>query len=109
MRKEQKTHQAKIKEIGEKVLDLLSEQGIDHKDFQRAQLPKFFIKMTRNPEDRDFDWESSTSRNVEQRNFYGKNKPERVTAAIDSIADQIIEMYSEVFSIYEKFKLKKFT
>ena len=105
LRKEQKIHQAMIKEIGEKVLDLISEHGIDHKDFQRSQLPKFFIKMTRNPEDKDFDLESSTSRNVEQRNFYGKNKPARVSTAIDSIADQIIEMYGEVFRIYEKFKL----
>ena len=107
LRKEQRIYQARIKEIGEKALDLISEHGIDHKDFQRSQLPKFFIKMTQKLEDKDFNWESSTSRNVEQRNFYGKNKPERVTSAIDSISDQLVNIYGDVFSVYEKFKLNE--
>ena len=107
LRKEQRIYQAGIKEIGQKALDLISEHGIDHKDFQRSQLPKFFINMTQKLEDKDFNLESSTSRNVEQRNFYGKNKPELVTSAIDNISDQLVNLYCDVFSVYEKFKLNE--
>ena len=107
LRKEQKTHRAAMKEIAEKALELIRAQGLDYKDFSRSQLPKFFIKMTQNIEDKDFNKESSTSRNVEQRNFYNKSKPERICLAIDHIADQLIAMYKEIFSIYEKYKLNE--
>lgn len=105
LRQEQKSHKTTFKAIGEKALELISAQGLDYKDFSRSQLPNFFIKMTRNPEDKDFNRESSTSRNVEQRNFYNKNKPERVCNAIDNIADRLIAMYQEILGIYEKYKL----
>ena len=105
LRKEQKIYQSRINEIGEMALGLISDQGIDHKDFSRAQIPKFFIKMTQRIDDKVFDRESSTSRNVTERNFYAKSKPQHVSSAIDSIADQLVEMYEEVFGMYEKFKL----
>lgn len=107
LRKEQKIYQAGIKKIGESALDLISENGLDHKDFQRSQLPKFFIKITQHIDDQDFNLESSTSRNVESRNFYGKNKPQHISSAIDSIAEELVKMYEEVFSVYEKHKLNE--
>lgn len=107
LRKEQKIYRDNIKKIGEKALDLISEQGLDHKDFQRAQLPKFFIKITQKIEDQDFNRESSTSRNIEERNFYGKNKPEHITSTIDSIGEDLIKLYGEVFDVYERFKLNE--
>ena len=103
--KEQKIYQNRVNEIGKIALDLINDQGIDHKDFSRSQIPKFFIKMTHKIDDYVFDRESSTSRNVAERNFYAKSKPQHIRSSIDSIADQLIEMYEEVFSIYEKYKL----
>lgn len=105
LRKEQRTYQKKINEIGEKALELISDRGIDHKDFSRGQIPKFFIKMTQKIDDKAFDRENSTSKNIAERNFYAKNKPQHISSAIDSIADQLIGMYEDVYSIYEKFKL----
>jgi len=105
LRKDQKTYQKSINDIGEMALDMISDQGIDHKDFSRGQIPKFFIKMTQSVDDKVFDRESSTSRNIAERNFYAKSKAQHISAAIDGIADQLIEMYEEVFGIYEKFKL----
>ena len=105
LRKEQKIKQNRINELGKIVLDLISDSGIEHKDFSRSQIPKFFIKMTERIDDKIFDKESSTSRNIAERNFYTKSKPLHITSAIDGIADQLTEMYEEVFSIYEKYKL----
>lgn len=107
LRKEQNVFKNKFAEIGERALDLISEQGIDHKDFSRSQLPKFFIKMIQNPEDKDFNRESSTSRNVDQRNFYSERKPEGIRSSIDGIADRLIDLYHEEFEVYEKFKLNE--
>ncbi len=44
---------------------------------------------------------------MSKRNFYGKNKPEGVTSAIDSIGEELVKMYEEVFDIYERFKLNE--
>ncbi len=69
--------------------------------------PKFFLKMMQQPEYLDFNKESSLARNIAQRNFYGKNKPVSISSAIESIADELIDLYRNACQIFEKFKLNE--
>jgi len=105
LRKQQTTYTKKIKEIGASAIALINDQGIGTKDFLRSQFPNFFVKMINQPADLDFDKENSLSRNIEDRNFYGKTKPEQVKLGIDAISNQLISFYNEAALVFEKYKL----
>jgi ATP-dependent exoDNAse (exonuclease V) beta subunit len=107
LRKEQKVYIKSLQELALQALDLIGDKGIDHTDFLRSQFPKFFLKMMQQPESLDFNKESSLSRNIEQRNFYAKSKPLTISSAIDSMADELIELYISASEIFEKFKLNE--
>ena len=107
LRNEQKVYLKSFEDIANEALNLIRENGIDHIDFLRSQFPKFFLKMLKQPESLDFDQENSMSRNIEQRKFYAKNKPVAISSAIDSIADELIDLYNSAGRIFEKFKLNE--
>ncbi len=107
LRKEQRVYKKSLEDIAVKALNLIGDKGIDHSDFQRSQFPKFFLKMMQQPEYLDFNKESSLARNIAQRNFYGKNKPVSISSAIESIADELIDLYRNACQIFEKFKLNE--
>ena len=107
LRKEQSVYKKVIEETGQKALTLIKDQGIDTKDFLRSQFPNFFTKMINQPGELDFDQENSLSRNIGERNFYGKTKPGQVKSAIDGIAEQLIAYYQEAALVYEKYKLNE--
>jgi len=107
LRKEQTVYKKTIEEMGQNALTLIKDQGIDTKDFLRSQVPNFFLKMINLPAELDFNPENSLSRNIQERNFYGKTKPEQVRSAIDAIAEQLITYYQEAALVFEKLKLNE--
>ncbi|MGI9531855.1 UvrD-helicase domain-containing protein [Lutimonas sp.] len=107
LRKQQAAYIKEITEKGEAAIALIDAQGIDMKDFYRGQFPKFFLKMINDPPGLDFDKENSLSRNIRDRNFYGKSKPEKVKLSIDGISDELITFYSDASKLFEKYKLNE--
>ena len=105
LRKQQTIYTKEIKGIGESAIALINDHGISTKDFLRSQFPNFFVKMINQPDDLDFDKENSLSRNIEDRNFYGKTKPEQIKLAIDTISSQLISFYHQAALVFEKYKL----
>ncbi|WKK65844.1 UvrD-helicase domain-containing protein [Lutimonas zeaxanthinifaciens] len=105
LRKSQKHHLGRLKQIGENALDLIDQRGIEHSDFYYSQLPKFFKKLLLKPVDKDFKAESSTSKNLEKGIYYTKNKPEAAKSAIDSIINDLIGLYWESLSVFREYKL----
>ena len=104
---DQKLKKGQLADIGNKAMDLIHDRGIDAKDFQRSQFPKFFLKMIDSPEVLDFDKEGSLSRNIELRYFYAKGKSQNIKNTIDEIADALIDLYVEASTVFEKFKLNE--
>lgn len=104
LRKQQSAYKQQLVGIGESAIALIQENGIDVKDFLRGQIPKFFLKMIHEPTALDFDHESSTFRNIRDRNFYGKTKPAAIKAAIDGCVDELIVNYNKASILFEKYK-----
>lgn len=105
LRKSRKQHLETLKEIGKNALELIDQRGIEHSDFYYSQLPKFFKKLLLKPIDKDFNAESSTSKNLEKGIYYTKNKKEEAKLAIENIIDELTALYVESFAVFREYKL----
>lgn len=105
LRKSQKYHLETLKGIGENALELIDQRGIEPSDFYYSQVPKFFKKLLQKPVDKDFDPDSSTSKNLEKGIYYTKNKKEEAKLAIESIIEELKGLYKQSFSVFREYKL----
>ncbi|OMP32414.1 exodeoxyribonuclease V subunit beta [Mangrovimonas sp. DI 80] len=96
-----------IKTEAEAALELIDESGLEHGDFTRGSLPKFFIKATDSNFKYDFgstQWEKGF---VESERLYPKKVTDNVAATIDAIQPQLIEHYNNIKNAFYQSRFAK--
>ncbi len=93
------------KEKGRCALELIGSRGLTPENFFRKQVPVFFQKLADGNSEVVFDKGGSIDQNLEAGRLYTKGQKQEVKAAIDEIADQLLELYREAEQRYEEYSL----
>ena len=106
------THQKELKEsiksIGEDCLELIENHGLEHKDFMRATIPKFFSDLSVKSVHIDFLKRSETiAKAIENHQYYSKSTPDSVASSIENIVPEIINLYQKAKEVYSQFLMNK--
>ena len=106
------THQQVLKkefsEIGEKCLSVITNAGLETKDFTRGTVPKFFMDVAQKDFNFDFIKRSETlEKAIENHQYYTKTAPQEKVDAIESIVPKIESFFNETKKIYQQFLLNK--
>ncbi len=91
-----------FKEIGEKALQLISDNGLSFSDFLRGTLPKHFELLINSPSKASFFDKSTLKKAVEEQQFYKKTASQEVKNTIDSIAPKLTEYYLDAEKVYQR-------
>ena len=89
-----------MKLLGEKALNTIKDQSLEHKDFYRSMLPKHFLSLTKKPERTKFFDQSTLKKKVDEQLLYSKSKPTDLIASIEAILPQMLELYDESELLY---------
>lgn len=92
----------KMKLLGKKALNSISDQGLEHKDFYRSMLPNHFLSLVEKPNRTKFFDQSTLKKKVEDRVLYATSKSSDVIASIEAILPQILAWYDESESLYQE-------
>ena len=106
------THQKELKEsikgVGEDCLELIENHGLEHKDFMRATIPKFFSDLSVKSVNIDFLKRSETiEKAIENHQYYSKSTPDSVASSIENIVPEIINLYQKAKEVYSQFLMNK--
>ena len=94
--KQQKELEESIKKVGEECLQLIDNNDLEHKDFMRGTIPKFFADLSTKSVNIDFIKRSETIKKaIENNQYYSKSTLDSVTSSIDQIVPEIIRLFKE--------------
>ncbi|MDD7915091.1 UvrD-helicase domain-containing protein [Polaribacter ponticola] len=105
-------HQKELKEtfrrIGGDCLELIESKGLEHKDFMRSTIPKFFKDIN----DKSFNFNYLTrsltiEKAIDNQQYYSKSTTGEVASLIENIVPQIIELYNKSKEIFSQFLMNK--
>ena len=94
-----------FKEIGEKGLNLITNNGLDFTDFSYKDLPNHFIKLTNYKflKTGGLQFEGRLQKNIDaNKDFYTSKTPANKKEIIDSIADELLAIYNQSKTLFEK-------
>ncbi len=91
-----------FKEIGEKALQLMTDNGLSATDFLRGALPKHFQLLVDSPDKAKFFDGSTLKKAVEEQQFYKKTASQEVKNTIDRIAPKLTKYYLDAEKVYQK-------
>ncbi|WP_165734302.1 UvrD-helicase domain-containing protein [Polaribacter sp. 20A6] len=105
---QQKELKDSIKKVGEECLQLIENNGLEHKSFMRGTIPKFFADLSIKSVDIDFIKRSETiNKAIENNQYYSKTTAEFVASSIDQIVPDIVRLFKEAEVIYQQFSMNK--
>ncbi|MDN3618553.1 UvrD-helicase domain-containing protein [Polaribacter undariae] len=105
---QQKELKDSIKKVGEECLQLIENNGLEHKSFMRGTIPKFFADLSIKSVDIDFIKRSETiNKAIENNQYYSKSTTEFVASSIDQIVPDIVRLFKEAEVIYQQFSMNK--
>jgi len=94
--------------VGEGCLILISNAGLETKDFTSGTIPKFFNDIEQKGFNFTFLTRSETiEKAIENHKYYKKNAPQETIDAIESIVPQIGLYFNQAKDIYRQFLLNK--
>ncbi len=104
LKQDQKEAEKLFVDLGERGLDIIENIDVIYKDFYYTDLPKFFIKLIRFKDLRsgDLKFEGRLYNNMEQGLLYGAKKTSDIKAQIDSVSDDLINLYFEAENVFDK-------
>ncbi|UAM98253.1 UvrD-helicase domain-containing protein [Polaribacter litorisediminis] len=106
----QKELKTDFKKVGEDCLGLIASHDIEHKDFMRATIPKFFADI--NAKGFDFTYlirSETVQKAIDQHQYYSKSTSSSVAQSIEGIVPEIISLFEKSKGIYSKFLMNKLT
>ena len=104
----QKELKEALKEVGQNCLNLIDENDLEHKDFIRATIPKFFTDVALKSVDFNFLSRSETiEKAIANHQYYAKSITDTIASTIESIVPLIIEFYQQTKAIYGQFLMNK--
>ena len=105
---QQKELKDSIKKVGEECLELIENNDLEHKNFMRGTIPKFFADLSTKSVDIDFIKRSETIKKaIENNQFYSKSTAEFVATSIDQIVPDIVRLFKEAEVVYQQFSMNK--
>jgi len=102
LQKENKEIETEFLKTGNEGLKIISESGVDDKDFYYSQFPKHFNALSDSSKKVSFFDENTFKKNIVEGNFYSKSKPTSVKIAIDAIIPQLVVLYNESESLFQQ-------
>ena len=105
---QQKELKESIKKVGEECIQLIDSNDLEHKDFMRGTIPKFFDYLSTKSVNIDFIKRSETIKKaIENNQYYSKSTLDSVASSIDQIVPEIIRLFKESELIYQQFSMNK--
>jgi len=106
------THQKELKEalknVGIVCLELIKNHGLEHKDFMRGTIPKFFSDLSVVSVKIDFLKRGETIENaIENNQYYSKSTSDVIASSIENIVPEIINLYKKAKDIFSQFLMNK--
>ena len=106
----QKSLKQDLKKVGENCINLIDNNQLEHKDFMRATIPKFFTDVKEKSVNFDFLKRSETiEKAIDNHQYYPKKTTDIVAETIEGIVPEIIELFKQAKSIYNQYLLNKLT
>ena len=102
----QKELKIALQKIAKDCLELIEGKGLQHKDFIRGSIPKFFNDLCRDFSEMNFLSRGQTiEKAFDNHQYYTKSTSDEVAQAIESIVPEIKESYKKAKIIYSQFLL----
>lgn len=102
LQKENKNIDKEFKTIGNAGIELITNAGIDFKDFYYTQIPKHFTVLAENAKKAQFFDQNTLKRNINDQLFYSKSKSDNVKNAIDSILPELLNLYNKSEALFQQ-------
>jgi ATP-dependent exoDNAse (exonuclease V) beta subunit len=104
----QKKLKIEFKKVGEDCLGLIASHGLEHKDFMRATIPKFFADIHVKAFNFMYFTRSETvQKAIDNHQYYSKSTRDTVAQSIESIVPEITCLYDKSKVIYSQFLINK--
>ncbi|MDG1227769.1 MAG: UvrD-helicase domain-containing protein, partial [Polaribacter sp.] len=105
---QQKGLEESIKKLGKECIQLIDNNDLEHKDFMRGTIPKFFADLSTKSVNIDFIKRSETIKKaIENNQYYSKSTIDSVASSIDQIVPEIIRLFQESELVYQQFSMNK--
>ncbi|TXD54192.1 MULTISPECIES: UvrD-helicase domain-containing protein [unclassified Polaribacter] len=104
----QKELKIEFKKVGEDCLGLIASHDLEHKDFMRATIPKFFADINEKAFNFTYLTRSETvQKAIDTHQYYSKSTNDSVAQSIESIVPEIINLFHKSKGIYSQFLMNK--
>jgi ATP-dependent exoDNAse (exonuclease V) beta subunit len=104
----QKDLKIAFKKVGEDCLGLIASHDLEHKDFMRATIPKFFADINEKAFNFTYLSRSETvQKAIDNHQYYSKSTLDSVVQSIESIVPEIINLFNKSKGIYSQFLMNK--
>ncbi len=104
----QKELKVAFKKVGEDCLGLIASHDLEHKDFMRATIPKFFADVNEKAFNFTYLSRSETvQKAIDNHQYYSKSTSDSVVQSIESIVPEIINLFNKSKGIYSQFLMNK--
>ncbi|OAD45384.1 UvrD-helicase domain-containing protein [Polaribacter atrinae] len=105
---QQKELKDSIKKVGEECLQLIENNDLEHKNFMRGTIPKFFADLSVKSVGIDFIKRSETIKKaIDNNQYYSKSTVDAIAASIDQIVPDIVRLFKDAEVIYQQFSMNK--
>ncbi len=104
----QKELKIEFKKIGKDCLGLIASHDLEHKDFIRATIPKFFSDIDSKAFNFSYLSRSETvQKAIENNQYYSKSTKDLIAQSIDSIVPEIINFFQKSKVVHSQFLMNK--
>ena len=104
----QKELKVAFKKVGEDCLGLIASHDLEHKDFMRATIPKFFTDINLKGFNFTYLTRSETVKKaIDNHQYYSKSTTAAIASTIENIVPEIINLFEKSKTIYSQFLMNK--
>ena len=103
----QKEIKKRLQEIGNRGLQVIENEQLNHKDFYRSMLPNHFLALAQNPYKAKFFEDSKLRERIYEYHFYAKSKSDAIKNTIEGILPALLDLYTESEKLYQQFLVNK--
>lgn len=101
----QRNIKERLAKIGEAGLNIIDSLNIEHNQFYHSQFPTHFKKLLYTPKKLIFDPGKGLGKSIQSGIFYTKSKSDDIKSSIDSIINQLLELYTDSEKLWQEYTL----
>jgi len=108
LNKQQIALKKQVSQTGESLLSLLSNAGLETKDFTRGTVPKFFADIAQKEFNFEFIKRSEViEKAIDNNQYYTKKTTQEKIALIEGVVPQIVTSFEKTKELFKQFLLNK--